>query len=246
MNPMSDFEGTEYQQKISALFGSNISIDIRRTMRLKLISIKIHKNCIKITAPFLISNKKIENFLQDKYTWIKKQLHIQSNIQQFIKKKYVDGEIFLYLGNIYKLKIIFGQKYSIKIDNNLLIVVVKNIHNIIKIKRLIRKWLHNQSNLYFKEKTFYYAKKNNLNIKSLKVREYKTRWGSCSINGDISFNWRLIMAPPQIIEYVIIHELMHIKEHNHSSRFWDLVKSQYPCIKEAKQWLIYNGATLNV
>ena len=94
--------------------------------------------------------------------------------------------------------------------------------------------------------SIYYAKKNNLNIKSLKVREYKARWGSCSINGDISFNWRLIMAPPQIIEYVIIHELMHIKEHNHSSRFWDLVKSQYPCIKEAKQWLIYNGATLNV
>ena len=80
----------------------------------------------------------------------------------------------------------------------------------------------------------------------MKVREYKARWGSCSINGDISFNWRLIMAPPYIIEYVIIHELMHIKEHNHSSRFWDLVKSQYPNIKEAKQWLIYNAHTLNI
>ena len=235
-----------HKQKISALFGSNISIVIERVVRLKLISIKIKKDCIKVTAPFLIRNEKIENFLQDNYTWIKKQLHIQSNIKQFIKKEYVDGETFLYLGNIYKLKIIFGKKYSIEIYNNLLIVVVKNVDNTIKIKRLIRKWLYNQSNLYFKEKTFYYSKKNNLKSKSLKVREYKARWGSCSINGDISFNWRLIMAPPQIIEYVIIHELMHIKEHNHSSRFWDLVKSQYPNIKETKQWLIYNGATLNV
>ena len=125
-------------------------------------------------------------------------------------------------------------------------VIVKDVQNISKIKRLIRKWLHDQSASYFNKETFYFAEKNKLNLQSVKVREYRARWGSCSTNGDISFNWRLIMAPPHIIEYVIIHELMHIKEHNHSSRFWDLVKSQYPNIKDAKQWLIYNGHTLNI
>ena len=90
------------------------------------------------------------------------------------------------------------------------------------------------------------CKKNHLKINSVKVREYKARWGSCSNNGDISFNWRLIMAPPKIIEYVIIHELMHIKEHNHSPKYWNYVKSLYPNINEAKEWLMYNGQTLNI
>ena len=99
--------------------------------------------------------------------------------------------------------------------------------------------------MYFDIKTSFYANKNNLNITSIKVREYKARWGSCSTNGDISFNWRLIMAPPEIIEYVIIHELMHLKEHNHSPKYWKHVKAAYPNIDEAKKWLIYNGKTLN-
>ena len=235
-----------YKQKIPSLFGPNINIDIHHTLSLKLISIKIHKNSIKITTPFLLSNKKIEEFLLKKYTWIKKQLLIQSNIQPLIKKEYVNGEKFLYFGEAYNLKISGGDKYSIKIEGNFLIVMVKDIQNISKIKRLIKKWLHDQSTSYFNKKTFYFAEKNKLNLRSVKVREYKSRWGSCSINGDISFNWRLIMAPHHIIEYVIIHELMHIREHNHSSRFWDLVKSQYSNSKDAKQWLIYNGNTLNI
>mgnify|MGYP000008695858 FL=1 len=235
-----------YKQKISSLLGPNINIDIKRTLSLKLISIKILNNCIKITAPFLLSNKKIEEFLLKKHTWIKKQLLIQSNIQAFIKKEYVNGEEFLFLGETYNLKISVGNQYSIKIEDSFLMVIVKDVQNISKIKRLIRKWLHDQSASYFNKETFYFAEKNKLNLHSVKVREYRARWGSCSTNGDISFNWRLIMAPPHIIEYVIIHELMHIKEHNHSSRFWDLVKSQYPNIKDAKQWLIYNGHTLNI
>jgi len=235
-----------FKQKISNLFEANTIIDNNSSIKPKSISIKISRNHIKVTVPFWINNKKINELLIKKFNWIKKQLHLQSNIYPLIKKKYLNGEIFKYLGQVYKLQINKGIKYSIKIENNLLIVVVKDIENTPKIKRMINKWFYQKSNSYFKENTFYYSKKNNLNITSIKVREYKARWGSCSINGDISFNWRLIMAPPHIIEYVIIHELMHIKEHNHSSQFWDLVKSQYPNINEAKQWLIYNGHTLNI
>ena len=90
------------------------------------------------------------------------------------------------------------------------------------------------------------ARNNNLKVKSVKIRAYKARWGSCSINGDILFNWRLIMAPPKIIEYVIVHELMHIKEHNHSPKYWEHVKILYPNIKNAKEWLMYKGQTLNI
>ena len=232
--------------QISNLFGSDINIDIHRTLKLKSISIKVDKDSIKLNVPFFLSNKKIDELLNKKLNWIIKQLHLQSNTHPLIKKIYLNGEKFKYLGKSYKLHIIKGTKYAIRIENDLLIVVVKNIKDTVKIKRIIKKWFHEKSASYLKENTSYYSKKNNLNVNSVKVREYKARWGSCSINADISFNWRLIMAPPHIIEYVIIHELMHIKEYNHSSRFWDLVKSQYPNIKDAKKWLIYNGNTLNI
>ena len=235
-----------FKQKISNSFGSNIIIDINRSIRLKSASIKISKDCIKVTAPFLISKKKIEEILKKKFNWIKKQLLIQQNIQPLIKKEYLENEEFKYLGKSYILKIIKGKKYSVKIEDNLLVVIVKNTKNIIKIKRLINKWFHEESDVYFKEKTFLYAKVNNLKVNSVKVREYKARWGSCSINGNITFNWCLIMAPPEIIKYVIIHELVHLIEHNHSPKYWKEVKKIYPNIDEAKNWLLYNGKTLSI
>ena len=234
------------QMKVSDFFGPNITLNIQRTLNLKSISIKINKNCIKINIPFLFSNKKIEELLSKKYTWIKKQLFIQSRNQTLLKKEYIDGEEFIYLGNPYKLKIIIKKKYSIKIMDGLLTVSVKDIDNIVKIKSLIKRWFLDQSASYFEKKTLYYAKKNNINVLSVKVKGYKARWGACSTKGDIIFNWRLIMAPPQIIDYVIIHELMHIREHNHSPKYWEHVKSVYPNIRAAKDWLMYNGTTLTI
>ena len=152
----------------------------------------------------------------------------------------------MYLGKNYKLKIIISKKNSVNIEADYLVIKIKNKLSISKIQKIIKKWLIEKSANYFREKTYYFAKKNNLNINSIKVREYKARWGSCSINANITYNWRLIMAPPKIIEYVIIHELMHLKEHNHSAKYWEHVKSLYPNIKDANEWLMYNGQTLNI
>ena len=153
-----------FKQKISNLFGPNIIIDINRSIKLTSASIKISKGYIKVTVPFLISNKKIDELLKKKNDWIKKQLIIQGNIQPLKKKEYINNEEFKYLGKNYKLKIIKGKKYSIRIENNLLIVIVKNVENINKIKRLINKWFHEESTNYLKEKTFLYAKENNLTV----------------------------------------------------------------------------------
>ena len=235
-----------FKKKNFNLFGLNIIINIDRSIKLKSLSIKISKDCISVIAPFFISNNKIDKLLNKKFNWIKKQLFIQNNIHPLIEKKYVNGEEFKYLGKTFKLQIIIGVKYSIKIEDNFLIVIVKNTKNKNKIKKLIHNWFYKNSISYFKEKTLLHAEVNNLKFLSVKVREYKARWGSCSINGDITFNWRLIMAPPRIIEYVIIHELVHLIEHNHSPKYWEHVKEIYPNANEAKNWLIFNGKTLNI
>ena len=234
------------QKNISNIFGSNTKIDISRNLRLKSISIIIYKNYIKVRAPFLFSNKKIDELLKKKFNWIKKNLAIQQNILSSIKKKYINGEEFKYLGKTYILKIIKDKNYNVKIKDNLLIVTTKNTEDIIKIRRLISKWFHEKSAVYFNRQTLFYAKENKIKVAAIKIREYKSRWGSCSIDSIITFNWRLIMAPPHVIKYVIIHELMHIKEYNHSPEYWRLVESLYPNKKKAQYWLIYNGKTLTI
>lgn len=234
------------KEKLSLILGDDINIEIKRTVLFKSISIKISNKYLFIKAPYLYPHKLLEKFIFKKQTWIKNQFIMQSKIKLFKSKKYSNNEIFLYLGKNYKLKIIICKKNSIIIKDNYLIINLKKKINELKTRKIIRDWLFERSNIYIKEQVNYIAKKNQLNINSIKIKNYKSRWGSCSINGDLSFNWRLIMAPPKIIKYVIIHELMHLKEHNHSPKYWEHVKSLYPNIKDAKKWLIYNGETLNI
>jgi predicted metal-dependent hydrolase len=233
-------------EKIDLILGKKISINIKRVLKLKSISIKICKNYIYIKVPFFLSQKKIEQLIRKKKNWIKKQLLNKSKTKDLKIKEYVNNENFLYLGKKYKLKLIINKKYSVNITNDYLVISVKNELNTTKIKSFFKKWLLERSADFFKEQTYYFAKNNNLNVNSVKIREYKARWGSCSNKGDISFNWRLIMAPPKIIEYVIIHELMHLKVHNHSPKYWKHVNSLYPNVKDAKEWLMHNGQTLNI
>lgn len=233
-------------QQLSTIIGHDILIDIKRTLTLKAIAIRVKDKRVTIKVPFFINNNLIQQLVNKKLSWIKKQLNIQSKFLPLEKKLYINDEKFLYLGKYYKLKILKNKKYSVNIEGDFLQVNVKNELNILKVKKLLKEWFREKSFIYFKKETYNYAKINNLKINSVKVREYKARWGSCSNKGDISFNWRLIMAPPKIIEYVIIHELMHLKEHNHSPKYWNYVKSLYPNINEAKEWLMYNGQTLNI
>ena len=233
-------------QQLSTIIGHDILIDIKRTLTLKTIAIRVKDKRVTIKVPFFINNNLIQQLVNKKLSWIKKQLNIQSKFLPLEKKLYINDEKFLYLGKYYKLKILKNKKYSVNIEGDFLQVNVKNELNILKVKKLLKEWFREKSFIYFKKETYNYAKINNLKINSVKIREYKARWGSCSNKGDISFNWRLIMAPPKIIEYVIIHELMHLKEHNHSPKYWNYVKSLYPNINEAKEWLMYNGQTLNI
>lgn len=107
-----------------------------------------------------------------------------------------------------------------------------------KYKRLARKVIHERCAFFqpFTQGTYH----------SISIRDQKTRWGSCSGKGNLSFNWRLILAPPEILDYVVVHELCHLTHLNHSKDFWHLVETVLPDYKERRQWLKENGHTLHL
>jgi len=111
--------------------------------------------------------------------------------------------------------------------------------------RRLRDWLISEARKDLTERVRWHA--NNLSLRSgkLSVRDQTSRWGSCSSAGNLSFSWRLIMAPPQILDYVAAHEVCHLAEMNHSSRFWALVQKTCPQTEEAKQWLQVYGLDLH-
>lgn len=82
------------------------------------------------------------------------------------------------------------------------------------------------------------------NLGTVRLKELKSRWGSCSIRRNLNFNWKLVLAPPEVLDYVVVHELCHLKEMNHSSRFWDLVEAYCPDYRECRAWLKDHGPWL--
>lgn len=99
---------------------------------------------------------------------------------------------------------------------------------------------------YFTKRADYYASLLGATYERIRIAEQKTRWGSCSSKGTLSFNWKLMLAPPKVLDYVVIHEVCHLKEMNHSPRFWKLVEEFMPDYKEYRKWLKENGNTLQL
>lgn len=111
-------------------------------------------------------------------------------------------------------------------------------------EQAVLKWYKEQARQLFAERILFFAPRMNVVARKVVIRDQRTRWGSCSSKGTLSFNWRLIMAPPSIVDAVIVHELAHLRELNHSPRFWAVVNEFYPTYAEAKQWLRLHGPGL--
>ena len=219
-----------------------MKILITRTKRKKTISILIKDGNVEVKAPFNLKQKEIDSFILKKEKWIKNKILFQKSIKKLPKKKFIDGEVFKLLGKDLILKLNISDTKKTYIKNDYICLDLKNNtkNNKEKIKRELELFFRSFSERILKEKTLIESKKMNLKVKEIKVRSYKNRWGSCSSNGNISYNWKLIMAPERIINYVIIHELCHLIHFNHSSDYWWEVSKEHPNYKESKEWLKSN------
>ena len=224
----------------------NFSINIKRTDRKKTVSFQVERGLVKVLVPKNLDKTKLNKIIKSKSKWIKNKLSKVDEILPYRKKDYVSGEDFMYLGKHYKLKVIKGGKYKVKLSDKYLTLTIKSHTKDEKIKRLLKNWYFENADNYLKEITSELSLKNNLNFKSVKVRNYRLRWGSCSSIGSIFYNWKIIMAPKKIIKYIVLHELAHTKFHNHSPRFWSYLKSIYEDIEYSKNWLVKNKNLLEV
>ena len=217
---------------------------IKRTSRKKTLSIIIRNQKVIISVPQYISEKEIDQILRSKVAWIQKKLTFERESIKLNKKYFTKGEVFLYLGKEYYLDIINNNKSNIYISNNNLIIESPNYYNNNLIKNELRLWYIKQATNRIELIHKYYETLMNLKSKKLIFGEYKSNWGSCNIKKVISYDWRIIMSPLTVINYIVVHEISHILHPNHSKYFWSFVEKYIRDYKVQRKWLRQNSKKL--
>lgn len=230
---------------------SDITYKIIRRNR-KTISIKItDKAEVIVTSPFYVSEETIDIIVKKKEKWIMNRIKRLSKCEYSYKdRSFNDGEKFLYLGRYLELKIFNARddRCITKIQNNKIQVYI-NFHILNKeevIKESILNFYKDKAKDMLKERTAFYSGLIGVIPKRIFIKAQKTIWGSCSCRGNINYNYRLIMAPINIIDYIVVHELCHILHMNHSKDYWNTVKNVMPDYKDRREWLKINGWMLKI
>lgn len=229
---------------------STISYKIIRKHR-KTIGIKItDKGEVIITSPFGVSEETIKNIIKKKQKWINDKIKLIKQNNFFYKKTFKDGEKFLFLGNKLELEIIKidGTVCYAKIEYEK-VKVYMNLSDMDSedaVSSAIINLYKKEAAVLFKERTDIYSKILGVSPKRIFIKDQKTLWGSCSSKGNINYNYRIIMAPISIVDYIVVHELCHLIHMNHSKKYWNTVKSVLPDYEKRKNWLKDNGYMLKV
>lgn len=197
---------------------------------------------IVLKQPFNIKPERVEKFLKKKWFWLNKQLSFFESIEKHsYKKEYVSGESFSYLGRQYKLLVKKSKIDSVKLTHGTLVVNnSKGIKNSNNTKNLLNEWFEKRYKIIFLER--YEEMKKLFDYKEfpeLKIRIMSKRWGSFVNNKSIVLNPKLIYASKKCIDYVLVHELCHVKYKNHNKKYWEFLKMKYPDWEVVKEKLEY-------
>jgi predicted metal-dependent hydrolase len=227
----------------SLQFGSTtIEYDVSFTRRRKTIAIEVHPDQqVTIIAPDGSDPAAIEALLYKRAGWIlRQQQYFSAYAPQEIPRTYVSGESYRYLGRQYRLKVIEGQLEDVKRERGFIYVTVATKNDTKHIQSVLEQWYRDEARRIFYERLeVCYPRIERLEIPypPLAIRSMRTRWGSCSHSGLLTLNPKLVQTPRDCIDYVLIHELCHLKEHNHSKQYYQLLDQTLPDWRERREKL---------
>ena len=221
---------------------------IRRPRRRSLTITVSPENQARVIAPGFLSQNKIEDFIHRKSPWILKQIEKNTRRPKPEHRHYETGEKFLFLGNELVLEIRESRSGGIESFEDKLIVHVpeklKGEERRDHIAWRIEDWYRAAAVKIFRERVARYQDFLGPKPRAVRVKEFRSQWGSASRRGNLSFNWRLLLAPLEVLDYVVVHELTHLEHLNHSPRFWSRIEQILPDYKPRRQWLTAHGQFL--
>ena len=225
---------------IKTLTVDNLTFEIRRSTRRKTLGLTVDRGGeLIISAPPQVSDKILYDFIQEKRFWLYTKLAEKEARQQpVITKEFVSGEGFSYLGRSYRLLLVDEQQQPLKLTAGRFKLLR---HLAPQGRKHFIRWYTGHGRSWIRNRMKNWTSRMNLKPAGRDVRDLGFRWGSCSSTGNINFHWATILLPPSIIDYIIVHELAHLKEPNHTPEFWLLVGRTLPEYEQRKSWLAENG-----
>jgi predicted metal-dependent hydrolase len=237
-------------------FGNtNIEYDINYSSTRKNITIAVDwVDGVIIIAPQETDQTQIDIAFQKKAPWILKKLADFREIKMLSShREFISGEKFPYLGRQYRLKVTKNEsvsEVSLTFRNGRFFAIIPtSFDDSLRQERLydlFRKWYFTHGLTKIQKRIDLFAARMECYPSKVAIKEQQARWGSCTKNRTININWKILMAPMRIVDYVVVHELAHIQHPDHSSDFWLKVESILPDYQERKDWLRVNGPTLDL
>lgn len=225
--------------------GNGFIAEIIRTSRRKTASIRVEEGAVSVVVPASISVEKIDQLLVSKRLWIKEKMALQRALAPVTDKQFVSGEAFPYLGRNYRLKVEQGSFVPVKLlQGQLVVQTPEGSQQPHMIRNALVRWYKRQALQKMRDKVKRYAPMVGVKPAGVAIKSFKSRWGSCTVKGELEFNWRIMFAPNRMVDYVVVHELCHLIHYDHSPDFWSEVWRVMPDYQECRNWLKENSERL--
>lgn len=219
---------------------------VRSSRRKKTVQISLTETGIQVRVPQACEDDWIAEFVRRKVPAIKRQLEKRANQASRVHKQFASGESWRFLGDVYRLAIDASETHGCFLKPPALTVTLPDPSDTEAVRAQVTEWYLSKAAEYLHLRVAALSAEIGVTPRHIKVRDYRSRWGSCSKDGRLTFNYRLIQAPRSVVDYVVIHELCHMIELNHSARFWALVEQHMPTYHAPKGWLKQFGSQLHI
>lgn len=221
-------------------------IKINRIIRTRRRSIGLRiepDGSLTVRAPLLTPDREIQRVVEQHAAWIcKTQDKMKAKSQAQGPKAYAEGELFWFLGRQVPLHLVEGARQPLVLKENFLL----DRRALANPAAVFENWYRAQAKVILSQRAAELGRQHLFQYRQVKITSARTRWGSCSSKGTLSFPWRLVMAPLEVIDYVVVHELVHTRIPNHGTRFWLQVAAIVPDYKVKRKWLEEHGQGLTL
>jgi predicted metal-dependent hydrolase len=219
--------------------------ETRRSAKRRKVTITVERDRrVVVHAPVSATDETIQRLVDRKRQWLFEKLHHAQKYQPLPHppgKELVNGESAWYLGSNYRIQLVDDAEAEVRFAGKFLIPRSRAGRR----KQVLRQWYIERAELKILPRVRAHARRLGVSYGQAKIVDNRYRWGSCTPADNLTFNWRLIKAPMYVIDYVVVHELAHLIEPNHTSRFWSIVHAQIASAERARQWLRENGQCLD-
>jgi predicted metal-dependent hydrolase len=227
---------------------SSVPYRIRRSDRARHARIVVAPDGVEVVVPQRFPMRKVEPFVEEKRRWIERTLRkMRESELEVGRPELEDGGEVPYLGErlLLRVRIEPGRvRPHVKRRGPVLTAAIGTEPG--ALRDALERWYRKQARLEVEPRLDDAVDRVGAGYTSLQIRAQQTRWASCSSSGAMSFNWRLLLAPEEVLDYVVEHEVAHLEVHDHSDRFWDLLAERCPDYEEHERWLRRHGHALRL